>query len=235
MPANPALADRLDAVHARIRRACEQAGRDPASVALLAVSKTRPAEDIRALHAAGIHRFGENYPSEAGPKQQALADLAIEWHFIGPVQSNKTRALATAFDWIQSVDRAKIVRRLADQRPSDRPPLNVLLQVNIDREAQKAGCAPDALDELAGAVSARPELVLRGLMAIPAPVRAGGDARAPFAALRACFDRLRRDHRSMDTLSMGMSADLEAAIAEGSTMVRIGTALFGPRERQPDG
>jgi hypothetical protein len=235
MAASDALADRLAAVRGRISTACEQAGRDPGEVALLAVSKTRPADDLRALNAAGIDRFGENYLSEAEAKQDALARLAIEWHFIGPVQSNKTRALAERFDWVQSVDRAKIVRRLADQRPARRGPLNVLIQVNIDREPQKSGCDPDDVRRLAEAVAERNELALRGLMAIPAEPGEGADPRASFARLRAHFERLRLDHPRADTLSMGMSADLEAAIAEGATLVRIGSALFGPRHAGRDG
>jgi hypothetical protein len=235
MPANHSLAERLAAVRARIRKACGQVGRDPGEVALLAVSKTRSADEVLALSEAGVHRFGENYLSEAEAKQDALRECRLEWHFIGPVQSNKTRALARRFDWVQSVDRAKIVRRLADQRPAERGALNVLLQVNIDREPQKAGCDPDAVAGLADAVAERNELALRGLMAIPAPPGEDGDPRAPFAQLRECFERLRADHPGVDTLSMGMSADLEAAIAEGATLVRIGTALFGPRGPRRDG
>jgi hypothetical protein len=235
MPLNHAQADRLAGVATRIRKACAQAGRNPDEVDLLAVGKTRPADEVRALFDAGVTRFGENYLSEAETKIDALGDRAIEWHFIGPVQSNKTRALAARFDWIQSVDRRKIIRRLADQRTDERGRLNVLLQVNIDREPQKAGCDPDQLEMLADAVADCEALALRGLMAIPAAAEAAGDPRSAFARLREHFERLRRDHPGVDTLSMGMSADLEAAIAEGSTLVRIGTALFGPRDAGRDG
>lgn len=228
-PASPVI-DRVDAVRERIAAACRAAGREPDDVDLLAVSKTRPAADVRAAFSAGVRRFGENYVDEAVAKQDELQEDGIEWHFIGPVQSNKTRALAERFDWVQSVDRAKIVKRLADQRPADLAPLEVLLQVNIDREPQKSGCDPDDVPALADAVAERPELRLRGVMAIPAVDRPEAETRASFAALRAIHERLRTTHSQVDTLSMGMSADLEAAIAEGATMVRIGTAVFGPRE-----
>lgn len=219
----------LRAVEDRIARACEAAGRPRSAVRLLAVSKTRSSKDIRTRFDLDLHAFGENYSDEAVAKQAELSDLPIEWHFIGPVQSNKTRALVEHFDWVQSVDREKIVRRLADQRDPGRPPLNVLLQINIDREPQKAGCLPEELDALADAVRARPELKLRGLMTIPAADHdAGGRARS-FGTMSEWFDRLAHRIDGVDTLSMGMTDDLEAAIAAGSTMVRIGTALFGPR------
>ncbi|MBY6205900.1 YggS family pyridoxal phosphate-dependent enzyme [Halomonas denitrificans] len=233
MPGSEDLIDRLNEVRARIDAACRACDRDPGSVRLLAVSKTRGSDEVRAMHELGVEAFGENYVDEAVAKQDALGPRQPEWHFIGPVQSNKTRTLAERFDWVQSVDRVKIARRLADQRPADRPPLNVLVQVNIDDEAQKSGCARDDVVELAADVLARPTLVLRGLMAIPAATESPEDARPAFARLRALLDRLRDEfpeHRArFDTLSMGMSSDLESAIREGATVVRIGTALFGPR------
>ncbi|MDT8408744.1 MAG: YggS family pyridoxal phosphate-dependent enzyme [Wenzhouxiangellaceae bacterium] len=226
-----ALAGRAADVERRIDTACRQAGRARAEVTLLAVSKTRSADEIRRLCASGQTRFGENYADEALAKQQGLADLELEWHYIGPVQSNKTRMLAGHFDWIQSVDRNKIIQRLADQRPAQLPPINILLQVNIDREPQKSGCDPADVANLACAVAACRTLRLRGLMAIPSAESSATESRSAFAAMRALFESLRADHLRVDTLSMGMSADLEAAIAEGSTMVRVGTALFGPRIR----
>lgn len=222
---------RYEAIRARIDEACRTAGRAPESVELLAVSKTRSAEEVAALRRLGAAAFGENYVDEACAKQDALADfeLPIDWHFIGPIQSNKTRRIAERFDWVQSVDRAKIVRRLADQRPETLAPLNVLLQVNLDDEVQKAGCRLDQLPEVMDAVLARDRLVLRGLMAIPAAREPAEAMRPAFARLREAFGELARDIPTVDTLSMGMSADLEPAIAEGATLVRIGTALFGPR------
>lgn len=223
------LKQRFKAVLTRIASSCEQAGREPAEVRLLAVSKRQPDERIRALHALGQRAFGENYVQEARAKQDVLADLDIEWHHIGPVQSNKTRELAEHFDWVQGVDRAKVVDRLAMQRPAGLGPLNVLLQVNVDDEPQKGGVSPHALDGLAERVAGHAMLRLRGLMAIP---RAGAGevaTRAAFRRLRACFERLRAHGHELDTLSIGMSADLEWAIAEGSTMVRVGTDLMGPR------
>ncbi|AKS43070.1 YggS family pyridoxal phosphate-dependent enzyme [Wenzhouxiangella marina] len=221
--------ERLDAVRQRIHLACERANRSPEGVRLLAVSKTQAPEKIRALVHLGQKCFGENYVDEAVAKIEALADLGLTWHFIGPVQSNKTRAIAEHFDWVESVDRAKIVRRLADQRPADRGALNVLIQVNLDGETQKAGCAPEEIEALAEAIEARPELRLRGLMAIPAPRDGDDEQRAVFARLKHLFDRLAERHASVDTISAGMSGDLEAAIAEGSTQLRVGTDLFGPR------
>ena len=237
MPRDQGIQARYDAVRERVRRACADAGREPGSVELLAVSKTRSAGDIAALHRLGQAAFGENYVDEACAKQDELAAPApaIEWHFIGPIQSNKTRRIAERFDWVQSVDRAKIVRRLAEQRPRDRAALNVLIQVNIDDEAQKAGCRLDALDALADEIADRDTLRLRGLMAIPAPRESAAAMRPAFARLRERFDALKARHPGMDTLSMGMSGDLEAAIAEGATLVRVGTALFGPRPPRPDG
>ena len=201
--------------------------RDPATVGLLAVSKTQPAAAIREAAAAGIRDFGENYLQEALDKQAELSDLPLAWHFIGPIQSNKTKSIAEHFDWVHSVDRLKIAQRLSDQRPTALPPLNICLQVNVSGEASKSGCAPEELPKLAQAVAAMPHLRLRGLMCIPAPSEDPAEQRAAFARLRALRDEL---PLTLDTLSMGMSQDLEAAIAEGATWVRIGTALFGARD-----
>lgn len=222
------IAERLARVHARIRAAAEAAGREAADIRLLAVSKTRPVADVEAALAAGQRAFGESYVQDALPKIAALGARA-EWHFIGPVQSNKTRAIAEHFDWVQSVDRLKIARRLSEQRPPGRPPLQICLQVNVSRDPAKAGVDPDQAGELARAVADLPNLRLRGLMTIPArsedPVR----QREPFRRLRELYEALQKQGMALDTLSMGMSADLEAAIAEGATLVRIGTAIFGPR------
>ena len=221
---------RRKAVVDRIESACLDSGRDPGEVRLLAVSKKQPIEAIRALQRCGQHAFGESYVDEALEKIAALAEPRPEWHFIGPIQSNKTRAIAGHFDWVHSIDRAKAIRRLADQRPADRGPLNVLIQVNLDDETGKAGCAPESIDELAGLVAERPELALRGLMAIPAERHSRADQLGVFERLREYFDQLAAGHPGIDTLSAGMSGDLEAAIAAGSNLVRVGTALFGPRE-----
>jgi pyridoxal phosphate enzyme (YggS family) len=209
--------------------AARQASASASDVRLLAVSKTQPASAMRALHAAGQRAFGENYVQEALAKQVELADIELEWHLIGPLHSNKCREVALHFDWLQTLDRAKLVDLLARHRPAGRAPLNVLVQVNIDDEASKSGCAPDQIDALAAAVAAQPSLRLRGLMAIPAPAPDPAVRRAAFARMRKLFDALRAKHRDIDTLSMGMSDDLALAIAEGATMVRIGTALFGAR------
>jgi len=226
------LSHNLESVRVRIAAAARNAGRDPQSVELLAVSKTFPAPDVRAAHAAGQRAFGENYVQESIDKIDALADLraALEWHFIGPLQSNKTRPVAERFDWVHSVDRLKIAQRLAEQRPAHLPPLNVCVQVNISGEASKSGVAPAQLAEVAQAVAALPMLRLRGLMAIPEPAGDVDAQRAPHRALRALFEHLRADGLALDTLSMGMSADLEAAIHEGATIVRVGTAIFGARD-----
>lgn len=221
---------RLTEVRSRIARACLEAGRPLESVSLLAVSKAQPISKIRALYHHGQRIFGENYVDEAISKIQEFTATDIEWHFIGPLQSNKTRAVSGHFDWVQSVDRPKIIRRLADQRPAGRPPLNVLIQINLDAEAGKSGCAPQAVSELAGRVAERPELALRGVMAIPAPRDDRAAQTEAFESLRAFYERLRSEFPECDTLSAGMSADLEAAISAGATMVRIGTALFGPRQ-----
>ena len=221
------LADNLSAISARIASAAQAAGRDPASVQLLAVSKTKPASAIREVHAAGVRHFGENYLQEALTKQQALSDLPLIWHFIGPIQSNKTKAIAEHFDWVHSVDRLKIAQRLSEQRPAGLAPLNICLQVNVSGEDSKSGCAPADLPALAKAVAALPNLRLRGLMAIPEPTDDRAAQEAAFATLRQLQEGL---GLGLDTLSMGMSHDLEAAIAQGATWVRIGTALFGARD-----
>jgi pyridoxal phosphate enzyme (YggS family) len=218
------------ATHDRIARAARAVSRDPASVRLLAVSKTMPASAIRVVHALGQRAFGENYVQEAVEKRAALADLpGLEWHLIGPLQGNKARLAAETFDWVESVDRLKIAERLAAARPPDRPPLEVLVQVNVSGEVTKSGVSPPQVVGLARAVSALPGLRLRGIMGIPAPDDDPGRQRAAFAALRGSFEACRAAGLTVDTLSMGMSADLEVAIAEGSTEVRVGTAIFGPR------
>lgn len=221
------IADNLSSVSARIGAAAQAAGREPSSVNLLAVSKTKPAQAIREAHAAGQHHFGENYLQEALAKQAELTDLDVTWHFIGPIQSNKTKAIAEHFAWVHSVDRLKIAQRLSEQRPPHLPPLNICLQVNISGEASKAGCEPQDLAALASAVAALPRLRLRGLMAIPEPSKEATEQNATFARVTALRDGL---SLGLDTLSMGMSDDLEAAIAQGATWVRIGTALFGARD-----
>ena len=201
---------------------------------LLAVSKTQPAEAVAALAAAGQRAFGENYVQEALAKQQALAGLDLEWHLVGHLQSNKAREAATRFDWVQTVDRPKLVAALARHRPPGMAPLNVLVQVNIDDETSKHGCAPSEVAALATQVAAEPALALRGLMAIPAPHTDLALRRDAFRRMKALFDVLASRHPQVDTLSMGMSDDMELAIAEGATMVRIGTALFGTRRRGPN-
>ena len=220
-------------VKRRIAAAAVAAGRDAKSITLLAVSKTFPADAVREAVAAGQREFGENYVQEALAKIAALADLRpqIEWHLIGPLQSNKTRAVAAAFDWVHSVDRLKIAQRLAEQRPPGLPPLQLCLQVNVSGEASKSGVAPAELPALAQAVAALPRerVVLRGLMAIPEPVADLEVQRAPHRALRQLLESLNAGGLALDTLSMGMSADLEAAVAEGATIVRVGTAIFGAR------
>ena len=221
--------ERFHAVQARIARAAAEAGRNIATVRLLAVSKTMSAAAVRELATCGQREFGENYVQEALDKQMQLRDLPLVWHFIGPIQSNKTRAIAERFDWVHSVDRLKIAERLSVQRPQSLPPLDICLEVNISGEASKGGVSAEDLPVLAQAVSHLPRLRLRGLMAIPAPSSDSLEQRAAFAAVRRLYEVLRASGYSLDTLSMGMSGDLEAAIAEGATMVRVGTAIFGER------
>jgi pyridoxal phosphate enzyme (YggS family) len=225
------IADKIAQVNARIASACAAAGRPVQSVTLLAVSKTFGADDIAAAYAAGQRRFGENYVQEALAKIAALRDLEPrpEWHLIGPLQSNKTRVVAESFDWVHSIDRLPLAVRLSAQRPRAMAPLSVCLQVNVSGESSKSGVAPADLARLARAVAALPRLRLRGLMAIPAPAPGIEAQRLPHRMLRGLLEALRSDGLELDTLSAGMSDDLEAAILEGSTMVRIGSAIFGSR------
>jgi pyridoxal phosphate enzyme (YggS family) len=222
---------KVQQVRERIAAACAAAQRPVQSVTLLAVSKTFAADAVREAHAAGQQTFGENYVQEALAKIDALADLRprLEWHLIGPLQSNKTREVAAAFDWVHSIDRLKVAERLSAQRSPDQAPLQVCLQVNVSGEASKSGVAPADLIALAHAVARLPNLRLRGLMSIPEAVTGFEAQRAPHRWLRELLDALRREGLALDTLSMGMSADLEAAIAEGATIVRVGTAIFGAR------
>ena len=219
----------LQAVRARIAAAAEACGRNPAGIALLAVSKTWPAEDVLAAGRAGQCAFGENYVQEGVAKATALAAEGYEWHFIGPLQSNKTRSVAETFAWVHSIDRLKIAERLSEQRPEHLPPLEVCVQVNVSGEASKSGCAPDEALALCRAVAALPGLQLRGLMAIPEPTDDLQAQRIPFRKLRELREQICAAGLPLDTLSMGMSHDLEAAVAEGATIVRIGTAIFGER------
>ncbi len=222
------IAQNLQRVETRIASACQAAGRDPASVRLLAVSKTWGAQEVRLAHAAGQRAFGENYIQEGVDKIQALQDLDLEWHCIGPIQSNKTRLVATHFDWVHSIDRLKTAERLSAQRPPSLPPLQVCIQVNLDGGENKSGVTPDQALVLAQAVAKLPHLQLRGIMTIPEP---GDDesTRTVHAQAQALWLRLKSAGLQLDTLSMGMSADLDVAVKEGSTMVRIGTAIFGQR------
>jgi pyridoxal phosphate enzyme (YggS family) len=228
------IADNVGTVTRRIQKATLNAGRAADSVKLLAVSKARPASDLRSAYGAGQIAFGENYLQEALEKIDALSDLPdLEWHFIGPIQSNKTRQIAQAFHWIHSVDRLKIARRLSEQRDEHSLPLNLCLQVNIHEEGSKAGCLLAELPALAKGVLALPHIRLRGLMAIPDPEQSAADLRASFQKLANALESLRRenpDSNTLDTLSMGMSGDLEIAIEAGATQVRIGTAVFGARD-----
>lgn len=230
------VSESLSRARRRLAVALEHTGRPADAARLLAVSKTKPASAIRDAYRAGQRDFGENYLQEALDKQVELADLdAIVWHFIGPLQSNKTRAVAEHFAWVHSVDRLKVARRLSEQRPAECGPLNVCLQVNVSGEASKSGVAPDALEPLALEVAALPNLTLRGLMAIPAPSEDLEAQRRPLARLRQLRDFLNERHPTLalDTLSMGMSDDLEAAVLEGATLVRLGTAIFGARAPRP--
>lgn len=229
------IAGNIAKLHRRVRLAAEKIQRRPEEITVLAVSKTRPAQDIREAYHCGLNQFGENYLQEALDKINALADLPLTWHFIGPIQSNKTRAIASQFQWVHSVDRLKIARRLSEQRPPELPPLQVCLQVNISGEASKSGVTPDLLPELARQTATLPGLQLRGLMAIPAPSNDAQVQQQAFSDLRSALVALNgflpgaAGKPALDTLSIGMSGDLEAAIAAGSTLIRIGTDIFGPR------
>ena len=227
----PLPKDNIAKLLKRVRLSSQKSQKAESDIVLLAVSKTRPAEDIRAAYECGLKQFGESYLQEAVDKIAELSDLPLTWHFIGPIQSNKTRPIAEHFQWVHSVDRAKIARRLNDQRPEGLPPLQVCLQVNISGESSKSGIGLEDLAALATLVEALPRLQLRGLMAIPAATEEESEQRAAFALLRETFEALKLQHPQLDTLSMGMSGDMEAAIAEGSTLIRIGTAIFGPRQR----
>lgn len=228
------ITSNLQEVWHAVKAATEQAGRDPSSVSILAVSKTFGPEAVIEAAGGGQVAFGENYLQEALDKQQAIQtlrpDLALEWHFIGPIQSNKTRPIAEHFAWAHAVDREKIARRLSEQRPPDLPPLNICLQVNVSGEASKSGISPEDLPALAKVVATLPNLRLRGLMAIPEPAEDFESQRKPFELMRSLQQQLAATGIITDTLSMGMSADMVAAIAEGATIVRIGTAIFGKRD-----
>lgn len=225
------IANNLQSVHQRMAAACAACGRDVNEVTLLAVSKTFGQQAVREAFAAGQRAFGENYIQEAADKMAQLADLPLQWHCIGPVQSNKTRLVAAHFDWVHSIDRLKVAQRLSQQRPEGMAPLSVCIQVNIDGGPTKAGVAPGEVAALARAVAHLPRLALRGLMTIPEPSDDPQMQLAVHGRTRALFDALRAEGLPLDTLSMGMSADLEAAIAAGSTMVRVGTAIFGTRPK----
>lgn len=229
------IAANIQQVRARIAAACSVADRPVESVTLLAVTKTFPPGAVREAFSAGETRFGENHVQEAIDKMTALADLrnATQWHLIGPLQSNKTRAVAERFDWVHTIDRSKIAQRLSEQRPQQLPPLQVCLQVNISGEASKSGLRPDDVLEVAHFVSRLPRLRLRGLMAIPEPAADIDVQRRPHAALRGLLGELRQQGLDVDTLSMGMTSDLEAAVLEGATIVRVGSAIFGSRATSP--
>ena len=219
----------ISAVDRRIRAAEDAAGRPTGSVSLLAVSKTKPPDQVREAYKSGLTAFGENYAQEMAEKARGLADLPLSWHFIGPIQSNKTAIIAEVSDWVHSVDRLKIARRLSEHRPPEKGPLNILLQVKTSDEDSKSGVLPEALPELIAAIAELPHLMLRGLMTIPAPTRDTMLQRQPFRVLRETLLSLQQAQPELDTLSMGMSGDLEAAIAEGATLVRVGTDIFGAR------
>ena len=228
------IADRLANAQHRIEQAAQISSRNADEIQLLAVSKTKPNADILAAYAAGQRRFGENYVQEGESKVNALKDSCpeIEWHFIGPLQSNKTKIIASHFDWMHTVSREKIASRLNDQRPKDLCPLNICIQINISGETSKSGTTPDALKSLASKVDQMPNLTLRGLMAIPTSTSDKELQRDEFQQLQALYQELKSLYPQVDTLSMGMSNDLEQAIAQGSTMVRIGSAIFGEREKR---
>jgi pyridoxal phosphate enzyme (YggS family) len=223
------ISERLQAIQARILQAEQQTGRAAGSVSLIAVSKTQPPDAIRQAFLAGQRAFGENYLQEALEKMVQLEDLPLEWHFIGPIQSNKTRPVAEHFDWVHGIDRLKIAQRLNDARPDTKAPLNVCIEVNVSSESSKGGLPPEEVLKLAEAIAPLPKLRLRGLMAIPAPTHDIALQHQQFRVLRELFESLREQGMSLDTLSMGMSDDFPIAITEGATIVRIGTAIFGPR------
>lgn len=223
------IAERAARLRERIGVLEARYGRTPGSVTLIGISKTHPAQRVREACAAGVTQFGESYVQEALPKIEALADLPLTWHFVGRIQANKTAAIAAAFAWVHGIDRLRIAQRLNDQRPEGLPPLQCCIEVNVSGEASKGGAAPEDLPALAAAVAALPRLRLRGLMTLPAPAQSLEEQRRPFARLASCLAGLGSRIPGLDTLSIGMSDDMEAAIAEGATMLRIGTALFGPR------
>jgi hypothetical protein len=216
-------------VRSRILKAAAAAGRDPSAITMVAVTKAQTAETIRLAATAGVTDFGENYLQEALPKVDELAGLKLRWHYIGGIQSNKTRAIAERFDWVHSIDRLSVARRLSEQRPFHSPPLNLCIQVQLVPEPNKGGLQPGAVGQLAAAAAELPRVRLRGLMCIPPPQPDAAAERAVFARLRLLLEELNAGGHKLDTLSMGMSGDYESAIAEGATLVRIGTALFGPR------
>ena len=224
------LSDNITKLLERVRSSSQKSQIGNNDILILAVSKTRSASEIREAHACGLAHFGENYLQEALEKIESLPDLDITWHFIGPLQSNKTRPVAEHFHWVHSVDREKIARRLNEQRPQHLPPLQICLQVNVSGQSSKSGVSLDELPALADAVAGMPKLTLRGLMAIPAPTEDEQEQHEAFRTMRHALQSLQVKHPHIDTLSMGMSADMEAAIAEGATIVRIGTAIFGPRD-----
>ena len=224
------IAQSLEEIRNRVTVLERRYERSPGAVRLLAVSKTKPPEAVRAAAEIGQREFGENHVQDALTKLDALADMDLVWHFIGPIQSNKTRVVAARFHWVHSIDRAKIARRLNEQRPDGLPPLEVCIQVNLSGETSKSGVEPQQVEELARVVSELPRLRLRGLMTLPRPCDELDDQRRPFAALRGILETLNAGGLALDTLSMGMTNDMEAAIAEGATIIRIGTAIFGPRE-----
>lgn len=227
------IADKLRFTNCEITKFSQKHHRDPGSVELLAVSKTKPIELIVDAYRAGHRKFGENYVSEVVEKIEQLKEYQdIEWHFIGPIQSNKTRHLAESVNWVHSIDRDKIAKRLSEQRPKSLPPLNVLIQVNIDNEQTKSGVSIEQVESLAAIIEQLPNLTLRGLMAIPTKTDNAEQQKSAFSRLNDCFTKLKTQYNQVDTLSMGMSGDMEAAIAQGSTMVRIGTAIFGAREKK---
>lgn len=223
------IANNLHTVEKKLSLAAEKAQRQRGEITLLAVSKTQPASALREAYDCGQRHFGENYLQESLDKIELLRDLDIVWHFIGPIQSNKTRPIAEKFAWVHSVDRLKIAQRLSTQRLFDSAPLNICIQVNISAEESKSGCSVDEVEKLADEISKLPNLRLRGLMAIPAASKDSSELETTFARMQSLLDTLRQKHPEMDTLSMGMSADMDSAIANGATIVRIGTAIFGPR------